>query len=155
MQIPRTVGIIELLLPDEVGVEILHALPSGGIVRQGLPLAVQLAIAQGRLVQARLLTRVIRRLLGQQVIHPVRVGGDAAGGHQGPGLLLLQHGGEPCLLAQELGAGGKVLGELGQQGDQPLPDLALAIAGGESGQAGGVIPRRQGERFQCPVEVFQ
>ncbi len=46
-------------------------------------------------------------------------------------------------------------GELGQQGDQPLPDLQAALAGGKGGQGGLVIEGGEGQLGEGAVEVAQ
>lgn len=43
----------------------------------------------------------------------------------------------------------------GQQGDQPLPDLQAALAGGKGGQGGLVIEGGEGQLGEGAVEVAQ
>ncbi|MNE32836.1 hypothetical protein D3C80_1264670 [compost metagenome] len=124
-------------------------------VRQRLPLVVELAITQGSLLEAGILARVIRGLAGEQIIHSVAVGGDAAGGDQGSWLLLLQYGAESGLQAEELRTVGKMLTELGQQGDQPLPDLAPAFIDRDPRQGRDVIECGQRQFTEGLVELFQ
>ncbi|MNT74274.1 hypothetical protein D3C72_2130810 [compost metagenome] len=48
-----------------------------------------------------------------------------------------------------------MLAELGQQGDQPLPDLAPAFIGGLARQGRGVIECGQRQFTEGLVELFQ
>ena len=87
---------------------------------------------QRRLVEAGLLPRVIGGLLGEQVIDPVRVGGDATAGDQWMGVLLQQPGADVLLLAGQLAVQGKVAGQLGQQAADGRPHQHMQGGGREA-----------------------